>query len=289
MEKQHNYQNEENKILSALLTVAPMLNDLYYDDICVSINDRQKILAYYPGETFDLGTKAGAEIQKNWLVNLAMEKNKKIVKEQDASVIGIPYVGIALPITDDMGGVIGGISILQSTEKTVRLQEMANKLTGFIDNLTSTMEEISAESEELTASSEEIAAVSEQTKLQVNETEEIAQLINKISRRINLIGLNAAIEAARVGSEGSGFKVVADEIRNLALQSAESLAKINEILNSIRDGISNLTEGVKLMSTSSDNQARVLESIAQEVEEVNLLSHDLYDFAKSLSEGDQRE
>lgn len=286
MEKQHYHQNEGSNLLSALLAVAPILNDLYYDDICVSINDRQKILAYYPGKTFDLGTKVGVKIEKNWLINLAMEKNQKVIKEQDSSVVGIPYVGIALPITGSSGDVIGGISILQSTEKTARLEQMANKLTGFIDNLTSTMEEISAESEELTASSEEIAAISEQTRLQVNETEEIAEMINKISRKINLIGLNAAIEAAKVGSEGSGFKVVADEIRNLAHQSAESLAKINQILDSIRHGIKNLNEGVKLMSTSSDNQAKVMESITHEVEEVNLLSHDLYELSKALIEDD---
>ena len=286
MNDHHYYQNDKNALLSALLAVAPILNDLYYDDICVSVNDRQKILAYYPGKTFDLGTKVGVQIEKNWLISLAMEKKKKVIKEQDASVIGIPYVGIALPISSSSGDVIGGVSILQSTEKAVRLEEMANKLTGFIDNLTSTMEEISAESEELTASSEEIAAISEQTRLQVNETEEIAELINRISKKINLIGLNAAIEAAKVGSEGSGFKVVADEIRNLAHQSAESLAKINQILDSIRLGIGNLNEGVKLMSTSSDNQAKVIESITQEVEEVNLLSHDLYEYSKSLIEDD---
>lgn len=284
MEKQPEYQyNKNNSPLASFLTIAPFLNDLYYDDVCVSINDREHVLAYYPGKTFDLGTKVGAQVGEGWLVSSAMKEKRKIVKEQDSSVIGIPYIGIALPITDDMENVVGGISILQSTQKAVRLQEMANKMTNFIDNLTSTMEEISAESEELTATTEQLAAVSEQTSKQVNETEEIAELINKISRKINLIGLNAAIEAARVGAEGKGFKVVADEIRNLADQSAESLQNIHDILNYIRSGIASLNEGVKMMSVSSGNQATVLESIAHEVEEISILGHDLYDFAKALT------
>ncbi len=275
------------KVLSALLTVAPLLNELIYDDVCVSINDKNNVLAYYPAKTFDLRTKVWTKIGEDWLITKAMKERRKIIKEQDSSVVGIPYMGIALPIIERSGEVVGGISILQSTERLVKLQDMANKLTDFIDNLTSTMEEISAESEELTATTEELAAVSDKTTEHVNETEEIAAIIEKISRRINLIGLNAAIEAARVGNEGRGFKVVADEIRRLADQSAESLKRIDDILIDVQQGIGNLNEGVKMINYSNNNQATVLESIATEIEDISVLTHHLSDFAKEMTDDGQ--
>lgn len=62
----------------------------------------------------------------------------------------------------------------------------------------------------------------------------IITTINKIAKETNLLALNASIEAARAGNAGSGFMVVAEEIKKLADQSVDSVREVEKIITDIQ-------------------------------------------------------
>jgi methyl-accepting chemotaxis protein len=63
--------------------------------------------------------------------------------------------------------------------------------------------------------------------------ENIVSVINDITKRTNLLALNASIIAAQAGEHGRSFGVVADEIRNLSLQTGHSTGEITAIIEEI--------------------------------------------------------
>ncbi|MGL4370685.1 MAG: methyl-accepting chemotaxis protein, partial [Spirochaetota bacterium] len=87
--------------------------------------------------------------------------------------------------------------------------------------------------------------------------EQIADVINDIAERTNLLSLNAAIEAARAGEHGRGFAVVADEIGKLA---DGSVAQAKTIQNIVQDVVKGIETESKLIAESAQSIVSVTDA-----------------------------
>ncbi len=100
-----------------------------------------------------------------------------------------------------------------------------------------------------------------------SETAKIIKVIDEIAFQTNLLALNAAVEAARAGEAGKGFAVVAEEVRNLAMRSAEAAkntaAMIEESVESSRNGVAITTEVAKTLEEITTASAKVSDLVGE--------------------------
>ena len=143
----------------------------------------------------------------------------------------------------------------------------------------------------MAASSEQLAAttnnISDQTlviKNNIQKTDVILNLIRDIANMTNLLGLNAAIEAARSGEHGRGFSVVAEEIRKLATNSSNSVKEITDILTLIKNSIEDLSGSIVQIAAVAEKQSISVGENATVVNNISSMSKNLHELAKKLNE-----
>jgi len=110
------------------------------------------------------------------------------------------------------------------------------------------------------------------------EIKKVIKTIDDIAFQINLLALNANVEAARAGKYGKGFAVVADEVRNLAVRSANA---VKETTLMVEESIVNINNGNILV----EKTASQLELIAFGSKKVATLVEEITSASKEQSEG----
>ena len=165
-----------------------------------------------------------------------------------------------------------------ATEQASAVEE----LHATISDVTSTMEKSAASADESYMKAQQYANEADNSREEMNTMMAAMERINDASTKIgniiseieaiasqtNLLSLNASIEAARAGESGRGFSVVADQIRELADQSAKAAVDTRELIES---SIREVTEGNRAAERASDSIKSVVDGIQE-----------IADFSKNL-------
>lgn len=88
----------------------------------------------------------------------------------------------------------------------------------------------------------------------------ITEIINSIAFQTNILSLNAAVEAARVGEHGKGFAVVAIEVRSLAQRCAKAAEDIKRLID---ESVQRISNGNQLAIEAGERMTGIVASIKQ--------------------------
>ncbi|WP_213950592.1 sugar diacid recognition domain-containing protein [Tepidanaerobacter syntrophicus] len=217
-----------------------------------------------------------------------MEADFVSITEEDAEKMEGVMPGYNGPIEID-GKRIGCIGITGNPKEVEPLQKMAaiivadeirknieiaqereiiNNVAEKIKNAYEAMSQAVLEADKIAETGKNMEELSKEVELKVDNINEVLALIKHIVDQTNLLGINAAIEAARAGEYGRGFSIVAQEVRKLSFNSADSLKNINAVLNEIKITIQDISSGVYKNSQSTSAQAEALKKIECSISEI---------------------
>jgi hypothetical protein len=187
----------------------------------------------------------------------------------------------------------------QVASSSQTLAQGASEQAAALEETTSALEEMSSMTKRNAETAQQAAAISADAKAaadkgnlamtrmsaaindiqqSANQTAKILKTIDEIAFQTNLLALNAAVEAARAGEAGKGFAVVAEEVRNLAMRSADA-AKNTATL--IEQSVGNARNGVQI----STEVAKTLGEITTAADRVNALIAEIAAASAEQSQG----
>ena len=199
----------------------------------------------------------------------------------------------------------------QITAGSQNLAQGASEQASSLEEISSSLQELASMARQTSANSQEVRSLAEeargstgrgsQSMRQMSDamdkiksssaaTAKIVKTIDEIAFQTNLLALNAAVEAARAGEAGKGFAVVAEEVRNLAMRSAEAAkntaAMIEESVENVEQGVAfnaevlrnldeiatqvnKVGEVIAEVAAASEQQTQGVDQISTAVEELN--------------------
>lgn len=162
--------------------------------------------------------------------------------------------------TDAVTNMIRGIE--QIKENAVSRSRIAAEMGGFV-----------ADGDEKIAATNKILG---EVMNQLDQIKEIVTIINSVSAQTNLLSMNAAIESAHAGEYGKGFAVVAEEIRSLAISTANNAKKITESIKGTIEAVTEAnrssmlaSEAFAKVSSHSEEMISAFAAITGEIENIN--------------------
>jgi methyl-accepting chemotaxis protein len=172
-----------------------------------------------------------------------------------------------------------------------RVSRSVSAVAGAADQMQETIREIAKSANEAARVATNAVHAAQSTNATVRnlgesgkEIGKVIKVITAIAQQTNLLALNATIEAARAGEAGKGFSVVANEVKELAKQTATATEEIGQRIEAIQSDTRGAVQAIGEIGTIINQIHGISNSIQSAVERQMLMANEV---ARNVSEGAQ--
>jgi len=167
------------EIIRMFTELAPYINEMFVEDVGISVIENGVYTAYVPGKSFDLGVRAG-EPMKGQVCEQCIETSSRVIRmiSQEQSAFDIPYIACAVPIKEGSAA-IGCLITTQAVMNQEKVHRIAGNLAASSEEFTASMEELAAGANELSTICAELGELSTELADTIHQTDEIVAFIKK--------------------------------------------------------------------------------------------------------------
>ncbi|WP_339097441.1 methyl-accepting chemotaxis protein [Deinococcus sp. VB142] len=115
------------------------------------------------------------------------------------------------------------------------------------------------------------------------EIQEVVDTISQIARRTNLLALNASVEAAGAGEAGGRFSAVAEEIRQLAVTSAQATTRVATLIRNVQVEVQDVALGAEEGTREVEQGYRIASTAGERLQEIGQLTEQSARFAETVA------
>lgn len=266
--------------LEAAIHSAGLYQKLNTLDCSIMIADAEGTIVHFlNAEGFTLHTKTGEKIASGGAVDECLKTKRSVQKLLPVELYGFHAKASCVPIFEE-GLLVGAISSAVSIEIQHTLHEASESIAATTEQLSANSEEVAETATRLASDLGSIRNTGEHVLADIQKTDDILRFVSDVAANSNLLGLNAAIEAARAGEHGRGFAVVAEEIRKMAVNSAEAVTNIKSILQNIQKEINSLVNTVVHTTEAGERQAAATEEMSASLQQLASAASEIERVAK---------
>lgn len=260
--------SNEKAILQSVVAVAPYIPLFIDEPVSIAITNTEGFIYNQPCKEIPVTCELGAPFPPEATPLLVIRSGERMVREVPARVYGVPFMSYAIPLRED-GAVVGCLMIAKSVETLRSVKDAISNLSREVEQVVYAVNEITGDVQVASASNQQVHGLMGNLLEDMKRMNEILGVINKFSNSTKILGLNASIEAARAGTAGKGFGVVAKEIERLSGNTTESAQTIGNMLADIETQVNDMSDKSREATDAFTQQAASLQEIAATIQNLN--------------------
>ncbi len=274
----------EHKIVQSFDIFAPVLADMLPEGGFLGLSTKEKFLKRQGSKKFDIpGIQADSPVRDGSSAELVFKQKEIVTQEVDESVFGVPVLSTTAPFFDEnTGAILGGLTVALPRQLAKDLKTIASSLDQGLTGVSASIQQITAATNDVSGSQSNLHEEIGKVKEQLESINNVMGFIKEIADETKMLGLNAAIEAARVGEAGRGFGVVAEEIRKLSEESKKTVIQIKELTQQIEKSMNTTADASQSTLAVTEETSAAVQEVNATIEEMTCLANKLTETAANL-------